>query len=183
MFIVAIPLVLVIIGMVLNSIGLSFDQPPSSPEQDPAKRLAAERDAFRQFFDRQRSRAVKRQNRVGQYAWLLMVAIIGSFIWLYMYTVAKTTVATQVVTLQTLATEEGKDMVLSLTLKDESNVKYLVKSPQAAALEAARKEGISKEKVSTYEISQLRTALNIGDSPLPLGVAVKIASDPVAAKN
>ncbi len=36
MFIVAIPLVLVIVGMVLNSIGLSFDQPPSSPEQDPA---------------------------------------------------------------------------------------------------------------------------------------------------
>jgi len=30
MFIVAIPLVLVIVGMVLNSIGLSFDQPPSS---------------------------------------------------------------------------------------------------------------------------------------------------------
>jgi len=26
----------VIVGMVLNSIGLSFDQPPSSPEQDPA---------------------------------------------------------------------------------------------------------------------------------------------------
>jgi hypothetical protein len=30
MFIVAIPIVLVIIGMVLNSTGLSFDQPPSS---------------------------------------------------------------------------------------------------------------------------------------------------------
>ena len=29
MLIVAIPLVLVIVGMVLNSIGLSFDQPPS----------------------------------------------------------------------------------------------------------------------------------------------------------
>ena len=27
--IVAIPLVLVIVGMILNSIGLSFDQPPS----------------------------------------------------------------------------------------------------------------------------------------------------------
>jgi hypothetical protein len=42
MFIVAIPLVLVIVGMVLNSIGLSFDQPPSSAEQDPTKRAAAE---------------------------------------------------------------------------------------------------------------------------------------------
>jgi hypothetical protein len=37
MFIVAIPLVLVIVGMVLNSIGLYFDQPPSSTEQDPTR--------------------------------------------------------------------------------------------------------------------------------------------------
>jgi hypothetical protein len=37
MFIVAIPLVLVIVGMVLNSIGLYFDQPPSSREQDPTR--------------------------------------------------------------------------------------------------------------------------------------------------
>jgi hypothetical protein len=176
MFIVAIPLVLVIVGMVLNSIGLSFDQPPTSTEQDPGKRAAAEKEDYRRFFDRQRSRAVKRQQRVGQYAWLLMAAIIGSFIWLYMYTVNKTTVATQVATLQTLATEEGKEMVLSITLKDGSNVKYLIKSPQADALEAARKEGISKEKVSSYEISQIGTALNIGESPLPLGLAVKIAN-------
>lgn len=176
MFIVAIPLVLVIVGMVLNSIGLSFDQPPTSTEQDPGKRAAAEKEDYRRFFDRQRSRAVKRQKRVGQYAWLLMVAIIGSFIWLYMYTVNKTTVATQVATLQTLTTEEGKEMVLSITLKDGSNVKYLIKSPQADALEAARKEGLSKEKVSSYEISQIGTALNIGESPLPLGLAVKIAN-------
>jgi len=176
MFIVAIPLVLVIVGMVLNSIGLSFDQPPSSAEQDPAKRAAAEGDDYRRFFDRQRHQALKRQKRVGQYAWLLVVAIIGSFIWLYMYTVNKTTVATQVATLQTLATEEGKEMVLSITLKDGSNVKYLLKSPQADSLEAARKEGISKEKVSSYEISQLRTALNIGENSLPLGLAVKISN-------
>lgn len=176
MFIVAIPLVLVIVGMVLNNIGLSFDQPPSSAEQDPAKRAAAEGEDYRRFFDLQRRQALTRQKRVGQYAWLLMVAIIGSFIWLYMYTVNKTTVATQVATLQTLATEEGKEMVLSITLKDGSNVKYLLRSPQADSLEAARKEGISKEKVSSYEISQLRTALNIGENSLPLGLAVKISN-------
>jgi len=51
MFIVAIPLVLVIVGMVLNSIGLSFDQPPSSTEQDLAKRAAAESEGYRRFFD------------------------------------------------------------------------------------------------------------------------------------
>ena len=105
MFIVAIPLVLVIAGMVLNSIGLSFDQPRSSGEQDPAKRAAAEKEDYRRFFDLQRSQAVKRQKRVGQYSWLLMVAIIGSFIWLYKYTVNQTTAATQIAALQTLGTE------------------------------------------------------------------------------
>jgi len=174
-FIVAIPLVLVIVGMVWNSTGLSFDQPPSSTEQDPGKRAAAEREDYRRFFDRQRSRAVNRQKKVGQYAWLLMFAFIGSFIWLYMYTVKTTTATTQFATLQTLGTEEGKEMVLSVTLKDETNVKYLIKPPQADILEAARKEGISKEKVSSWEMAQLRTAFNIGENPLPPGVALKIA--------
>jgi hypothetical protein len=175
LFIVAIPLVFVIAGMVLNSIGLSFDQPPSSAEQDPAKKSAAEKEDYRRFFDLQRKRAVKRQNRIGQYAWLLMAAIIGSFIWFYMDTVKKTTIATQVAAFQTLGTEEGKEAVLSVTLKDGSNVKYLIKSPKADTLDAATKEGMSKEKVSSYEMSQSGTALSIGESPLPLGVAVKIS--------
>lgn len=55
LLVVAIPLVLVALGMILNGIGLSFDQPPSSPEQDPIRRLAVEREAFRTFFDRQRT--------------------------------------------------------------------------------------------------------------------------------
>lgn len=173
---IAIPLGLVIVGMVLNSIGLSFDQPPSSSEQDPAKRLEAETHAYRQFFDRQRSRAVKRQARVGQYGWLLMAAIIGSFIWLYKDTVNKTTIETQIAALQTMPTEEGKELVLSVTLRDGSNVRYLIKSPKADSLDTATKEGISKQKVSSWEISQLGTALSIGDNPLPLGVALKISN-------
>jgi hypothetical protein len=176
MFIVAIPLVLVIVGMVLNSIGLGFNQPPSSSEQDPEKRAAAEKEDYRRFFDLQRRQAVKRQTRVGQYAWLLMIAIIGSFIWLYMDTVNKTILENRVATLQTLPTEEGKEMVLSITLKDGSNVKYLIKTPPADALEAVKKEGMAKEKVSSYEMSQLGTALNFGENPLPLGVVVKIAN-------
>jgi hypothetical protein len=72
-------------------------------------------------------------------------------------------------------TEEGKEMVLSVTLKDGTNVKYLIKAPQADILEAARKEGISKEKVSSWEMSQLRAAFNIGENSLPPGVALKIA--------
>jgi hypothetical protein len=183
MFIVAIPLVLVIVGMVLNSIGLSFDQPRSSAEQDPAKRAAVEKEDYRRFFDLQRSQAMKRQKRVGQYGWLLMVAIIGSFIWLYKYTVNKTTVATQIAMLQSLGTQEGKETVLSVTLKDGSNVKYLIKSPKGDTLDATTKEGISKEKVSSYDMEQSGTVLSIGESPLPLGVALKVSSDPTAKKD
>jgi len=47
LIVVAVPLALIILGMILNSIVLSFDQPPSLPEQDPAKRLAVEREPYR----------------------------------------------------------------------------------------------------------------------------------------
>ena len=174
LLVIAIPLVLVILGMILNSIGLSFDQPASSPEQDPVKRLTAEREAYRKLFDLQRSRALKRQKRIGQYAWLVMAAFIGAFIWLYQDTVNKTTLSTQIAALQTLGTEEGKQMVLSVTTSDGSNVKYLIKLPQAEKLEAAAKDGISKEKVSSWELERLGTALSIGDNALPFGVALKM---------
>lgn len=103
-----------------------------------------------------------------------MAAIIGSFIWLYMYTVDKTSLATQIATVQTLPTEEGKETVLSITLKDGSNVKYLIKAPTAEML-SSKKDGPSKEKVSSYEMSQLRSAFNVGESPLSPGIAVKVA--------
>ena len=178
MFIVAIPLVLVIVGMVLNSIGLSFDQPPSSAEQDPAKRAAAESEDYRRFFDLQRKRAVTRQKRVGQYGWLLIIAIIGSFIWLYLYTVNKTAATTRIATIQTLAVEDGKGTVLSVTLKDGTNGKYLVKSSTADTLSATTKEGGSKQKVSSYDMEQSGTVLNIGESPLPVGIALKVSNEP-----
>jgi hypothetical protein len=178
-----IPIVLVIVGMVLNSIGLSFDQPPSSAEQDSAKRAAAEGETYRRFFDLQRKQAVARQKRIGQYSWLLVAAIIGSFIWLYNYTVNKTTGTTQIAALQTLALEEGKEIVLSVTLKDGSTVKYRIKSPTADALAAATKEGISKQKVSSWDMEQSGTILTIGESPLPLGVALKVSIDPTAKKD
>jgi hypothetical protein len=178
MLIVAIPIVLVLVGMVLNSMGLSFDQPPSSAEQDPAKRAAAEGDAYRRFFDLQRKQAVARQKRIGQYSWLLMIAIIGSFIWIYNYTVKKTASTTQIAALQTIPLEEGKEVVLSVTLKDGSNLKYRIKSAQAD-----KKDEISNQKVSSYEMEQSGTVLSIGESPLPLGVALKVATDPTAKKD
>ena len=174
--IIAIPLVLIIIGMILNGLDLGFDQPASSSEQDPEKRLAVERESNRKFFERQRNRAVKRQKRIGQYGWLLLVVFVGAFIWLYVDTVNKTGLSNRIAALQTMGTEEGKEMVLSVTLSDGNNVKYLIKLPKADKLDtAATKDGVSKEKVSNWELERLGTALSVGDTPLALGVALKIS--------
>jgi hypothetical protein len=178
--VVLIPLVLIFIGMFMNSWGLSFDQPPSSPEQDPAKRLAAEQESFRRFFDRQRTQAMKRQKRIGQFAWLLLLATIGSFIWMYNDTVGKTVLSNRIATLQTLGSQEGKELVLSVTLSDGNNVKYLIKlpKPEIPAKDAVVvvKEAAAKETVSSWEIEKLGTALSIGDIALPLGIALKISN-------
>ena len=147
----------------------------SSPEQDPVKKLTAERESYRKFFDLQRSRSIKRQKRVGQYAWLVMASFIGAFIWLYADTVNRTSLSTRIAGLQTLATEEGKQMVLSVTLSDGNNVKYLIKLPQADKLQSAAKEAAPNEKVSSWEIEKLGTALSTGDNPLPLGIALKMS--------
>ena len=176
LLVIAVPLVLIVLGMILNSIGLSFDQPSSSPEQDPVKRLSAEREAYRQFFDRQRNRALKRQKRMGQYGWLLLLASIGSFIWLYVDTVSKAALSNRVAALQTLGSQEGKEMILSLTLTDSSNVKYLIKLPHSDKAQPAVKEAVAKETVSTWELEKLGTALSIGDNALPIGVALKISN-------
>ena len=182
LIIIAVPMGLLILGMILNSWDLGFNQPPSSSEQDPVKRLTAEKESYRKFFDQQRSRSVKRQKRVGQYAWLVAASFIGAFIWLYADTVNKTSLSTRIAGLQTLATEEGKQMVLSVTLSDGNNVKYLIKLPQADKLQTAAKEAPAPEKVSSWEIERLGTALSTGDNTLPLGVAVKISELAIAAK-
>jgi len=182
LILIAIPVGLVILGMILNSLDLGFNQPPSSTEQDPVKKLTAEKESYRKFFDLQRSRSVKRQKRVGQYGWLLMAAFIGAFIWVYMDTVNKTSLSTRIAGLQTLGTEEGKQMVLSVTLSDGNNVKYLIKLPQADKLNGATKEDVKIEKVSSWELERLGTALSTGDNPLPMGMALKISQAVVAAR-
>ena len=162
--------------MILNSFQISFDQPASSPEQDPAKRLDAERQAYRKFFDLQRSRFLTRQKRVGQYGWLVLAVFVVSFWWMYFDTVDKTTALKQIAAIQTLRATEGKELILSLTLRDGNNVKYVIKSEKAGTADGAAKEGLSKEPVSAWEISNLRTALSLGDSVMPLGIALKISN-------
>jgi hypothetical protein len=67
-------------------------------------------------------------------------------------------------------------MVLSVTLSDGNNVKYLIKLPQADKLVATTKEAPApNEKVSSWEIERLGTALSTGDNPLPLGIALKMS--------
>ena len=181
LFIIAVPLGLVVLGMVLNGFDLGFNQPMSSAEQDPVKKLTAEKESYRKFFDLQRSRSIKRQKRVGQYGWLIMASFIGAFIWLYADTVNKTSLSSRIAGLQTLATEEGKQMVLSVTLSDGNNVKYLIKLPQANKLLVA-KAAVANEKVSSWEIEKLGTAVSTGDNPLPLGIDLKMSQVAVQSR-
>ena len=90
---------------------------------------------------------------------------------------------TQIGALQTLPMEHGKETVLSVTLKDGSTVKYRINTPTGHNLAAATKEGVSKQKVSSYDMEQSGTVLSIGESPLPVGVALKVSSDPTAKKD
>src|SRR5438128_11152459 len=129
LLIIAIPLGLVILGMILNSFGLSFAYPPSSQEQDPGKRLAAEKESYRKFFELQRSQSMKRQKRVGAYGWLLIVAFIAAFIWLYADTVTKPSLSSRIAGLQTVATAEGKQMVPPVTLSDGNHASYQMNGP------------------------------------------------------
>jgi hypothetical protein len=171
-----IPTVLIIIGMILNNLGLGFDQPASSSEQEPARRLEAERQAFRKFFDVQRRRFLNRQKRVGQYGWLVLAAFVVSFWWMYFDTVNQTTALKQIVAIQTLPTEKSKETVLRVSLIDGNHVKYLIKANNTEASDGSTTDGFSKEPVSDWELSQSGTAFSIGDSALPLGIALKISN-------
>ena len=113
-----------------------------------------------------------------------MIAFTGAFIWLYVDTVNQTGLSSRIAALQTMATEEGKQMVLSVTQSDGTNVKYLIKLPQADKLAETTKaqEAVTKEKVSSWELERLGTALSIGDNSLPNGIALKISQVAVDTK-
>ena len=98
-------------------------------------------------------------------------------VWLYTDTVNKTSLSSRIAAMQTLATEEGKQMVLSVTQSDGTNVKYLIKLPQADKLVETTKaqEAVTKEKVSSWELERLGTALSIGNNSLPNGIALQMS--------
>ena len=176
----AIPSMLVILGMILNNFQVVFDRPQYSLEEDPAKKLAAER----RFFDLLRVRFLKRQKRVGQYSWLVLVAFVAFSWWLYLDTINKTTASKQVIAIQTLPVVESEDKVLSLTLSDGNNIQYLIKPPtltltlsdetntQYIKLPKAERPNAA---VQGWRLSSLGTALSLGDVGVPLGIALNIS--------
>jgi prolyl-tRNA synthetase len=177
LLLLAITIVVMIVGMIWNNMGLAFDQPASSSEQDLNKRTEADRQAYRKFFDQQRSRFLKRQKRVGQFAWLVLIGFLVSFGWMYIDTVTKTTASKQIATIQTVSTAEGKEVVLFVTLTDGNKVKYLIKSAKADKADGDGTHGFSKEPISSWELSGIGTALSVGNSSLPLGIALKISNN------
>ena len=94
---------------------------------------------------------------------------------MYFDTVNKTTASNQIAAIQTVSAAEKKEVILSVTRDDGTNVKYLIKSEKADTSGVAGKEGLTKEPVPSWEVSRLGTALSIGDSALPLGIALKIS--------
>ena len=96
--------------------------------------------------------------------------------WIYFDTVNKTTASKQIAAIQTVSAKEGKELILSMTSRDGTNVKYIIKSEKADTSGVGVKEGLSKEPVPSWEVSRLGTALSIGDSALPLGITLKISN-------
>ena len=173
--VITISLGLMTLGMILKSLQRSFGQPQSSPEKYAAQKLLTDRQAYRALFDSQRAQSLKRQKRVGQYAWLVLAAFLASTWWMYLATVNRTTASKQISGLQTLPVVGSKDMVLSLTLNDGDKIQYLIRSSNVETSGATTKESLSKEAVQDWQLTSLGAALSIGDAKMPLGVALNIS--------
>ncbi len=167
---------LIIIGILLNSIHIVHDQPAFSFEEDPTHKLAAERQANYHFFQLQRSRLLKRQKRVGQYAWLVLAVFVASSWFLYSDAVRVTTVSKQISSIQTFAVADSKDGVLSLTLSDGSNVKYVVKASEPYIVQLPKRAEPSAEILQNWQLASAGTAVNVGDARVPLGMALRISN-------
>ena len=174
--VIIIPLALTLLGIMLNSFQIVHDQPEYSLDDDPVNKLAAERQASSDFFHRQRVRIVKRQKRVGQYAGLVLGVFIASSWFLYSDTVKTTTASKQISAIQTFAVADSKDMALSLTLSDGSNVQYLVKTNELPVGLEIKSDLHSTGKLQSWEIANSQMAFNVGDSRLPAGIALKMSN-------
>ena len=167
---------LIVIGILLNSFHIVHDQPAFSFEEDPTHKLAAERQANYHFFQLQRARLLKRQKRVGQYGWLVLAVFVGSSWFLYSDAVRATTVSKQISAIQTFAVAESKEAVLSLTLSDGTNVKYVVKASEPYTAQLPKQAEHSAEILQDWQLASAGTAVNVGDAKVPLGIALRISN-------
>lgn len=173
--IIVIPFTLILVGIMLNGFHIVQDQPVFSLEEDPLHKLAAERQAHSRFFQLQRQRLLRRQKRVGQYGWLVLVVFIASSWMLYADAVKVTTQSKQVSAIQTFAGASDNEAVLSLTLSDGSKARYALKTfglPRMQAADGAVRLTDSRE---IFQLVSLGTAVNIGNAPVPLGMALNIS--------
>jgi len=176
LFVIIIPLALMMLGIMLNSFQIVHDQPEYSLDDDPVNKLASERQASSDFFHRQRLRILKRQKRVGQYAGLVLGVFVASSWFLYSDTVKTTTASKQISAIQTFAVAESKDMVLSLTLSDGSNVQYRVKTNEMPVRLVTESDLRSTGTLQSWEIANSQVAFNVGDFRLPAGIALKMSN-------
>jgi hypothetical protein len=119
---------------------------------------------------------LKRQKRIGQYAWLVLGIFIASSWWLYKDAVKATTVSKQISSIRTLSVAGGDDAVLSLTLSDGSKTEYRVKAPNQRAANTVKPDERSTETVQNRQLASLGTAVDFGNATMPLGVALRITN-------
>ncbi len=174
--VIAIPLALIIIGIVLNSLHIVHDQPAYSLENDPVNKLAAERQANYHFFFLQRARMLKRQKRIGQYSWLVLGVVVASSWLLYSDAVKATTVSKQISAIQTLPVSGSKEAVLSLTLSDGSRTQYLVKATEPRSAISVMTDEQAREAIQNAQLTSLGTVINDGTATVPLGLALRITN-------
>ena len=82
----------------------------------------------------------------------------------------------QISSIQTFAVADSKDGVLSLTLSDGSNVKYVVKASEPYTAQSPKRAEHSAEILQNWQLASAGTAVNVGDAKVPLGMALRISN-------
>lgn len=175
LLIIVIPFTLILVGIMLNSFHIVHDQPAFSLEEDPAHKLAAERQAHSRYFQLPRQRLLRRQTRVGQYGWLVLAVFITSSWFLYSDAVKVTAQSKQVSAIQTFAGSNGNETVLSLTLSDGSDARYVLKPSALQLVQAKKGAARSSDIGENFQLVGVGTAVSVGSAPVPLGMALNIS--------
>jgi len=85
-------------------------------------------------------------------------------------------VSKQISAIQTFAVADSKEAVLSLTLSDGSNVKYVVKVAEPYTAQSLKRDDPSAEILQNWQLASAGTAVNVGAAKVPLGMALRISN-------